>query len=123
MGCPTCELGSVGRGHGSVLDPDEVARWQVAKHVPVVTQDGDNRLLDVVAQALIAVLKLDDLARRIKVTDAQAALCILIIFERVYRNVRQEPLTREKIPIQLMQLCIIHLDSVERGIIHRRNAS
>lgn len=114
-GCPVSDLGSVGRGHATQLDLEAVSRWRVAHCVPIVAQQSDDRVLGLVAQALIDALKRDELARRMKTTDAQAALGVLIVYERLYRNVMQGPLTREQLPQQLMQICTNYLDSVERN--------
>ena len=119
-GCPVLELGSVGRGRGSQLDPEAVARWRVGQCAPAVARQSDEHVLGVVTQALLDALNRDDLARRTKTTEAQAALAVLIVFERVYRNLKERPLTREQLPKPLMRLCTIYLDSAERGIIHRR---
>lgn len=114
LGCPVSDLGSVGRGRGSQLDPESVTHWLVSRHVPVVVQQSDDRVLGLVAHALLDAVKRDDLARRTKTTEPQAALAVMIIFERVFRNVKQAPLTRDQVPEHLMQLCTIYLDSVER---------
>jgi len=119
-GCPCVEWGSAGRSHGHRLDLDAVQRWRVAQLVPTLAQQSEADVLAIVETALLDSLKRDDLATRTKTTEAQVALAVLIIFERVYRNVKQTPLEPHQVPEQLRHLCTVYLDSVERGRIQRR---
>jgi len=115
LGCPVYELGSVGRGCGSRLNLDDVERWRIARLVPTCAAKAQEDVLAIVERALLDSLKRDDLANRTKMTGAQAALAVLIIFERAFKNLKQQPLEHEHVPEQLRNLCAIHLDSVERG--------
>lgn len=119
IGCPCLALGSVGRGHGTLLDLEAVARWRAAQCVPQLTERAYDHVLELAEVALIHALTRDGLARRTRTTDAQAALSVLIIFERLYRNIMQRPLEKAQLPEQLRHLCANYLDSVERGTEHR----
>ena len=120
-GCPCISLGSVGRGRGSRLDLEAVSRWRVSQLVPTVAHRREDDVLLVIETALLDSLKYDDLANRIKCSESQSALAVMIIFERCYRNVKHEALEPRHIPEQMKHLCAINLGSVERGTFQRRS--
>lgn len=114
-GCPVLELGSVGRGHGASFHIPAVEQWRIRQTVPTAIHRSDQETLDVVTTALLDTLKRDDLAKRAKITGMQAALVVLLIFERVYRNIKQQPLERQEVPEEMRHLCAIYLNSVEEA--------
>ena len=114
-GAPCVEEGSDGRGHTAIVDLDALMRWRAGKLAPGLAQRNEDDMLQLFETALMDSLKRDDLARRAKITDMQAALILLVIFERLYRNVKQEPLTPQHVPAQMRHLCTDYLNSVERG--------
>lgn len=120
QGAPCLEEGRDGRGHSAIVNVDALMRWKAGKLAPALAQRNDDDILRLVETALFDALKRDDLARRTKTTDAQAALAVLIIFERLYRNVKQQPLEPRGVPEQMRRLCTDYLDSVERGTFQRR---
>ena len=115
-GAPCLEAGSVGRGHGSRLDPQAVQNWLVAQRVPSVAVEAEQEVLTILATALFDSVKRDHLADQIGMTEAQAARAVLVIFERAFRNVRRQPLQRRDLPEEMKRLCAIYLDSIERRI-------
>jgi len=119
-GAPCLEEGQSGRGHTAMVDLDALMRWKAGKLAPGLAQRNDEDLLALMATVLMDALKRDALATRTKTTEAQAALAVLIIFERLYRNVKQQPLTPQHIPEQMRHLCTDYLNSVERGTCQRR---
>lgn len=107
------DLGSVGRGHGSDLDLDEVTRWRMQQAFPLAADRSDDDMLQKFEHGLLDALKRDDLAKRVRISDPQAALCILIVYERLFRNLKQRPMTKPEVPAQLSHLGDIYLNSIE----------
>ena len=116
QGMPTVELGSVGRGHGTQVNLEHAKLWIAQQAVPTINATKHDDTLHRMAVALYDCLKRDDLAARTHISEAQAALCVLLIFERCYRNLHQSPLTADCLPEQLRCYRSIVLDSMELGI-------
>jgi phage terminase Nu1 subunit (DNA packaging protein) len=121
QGAPCVEEGHDGRGHSAIVDVDALMRWKAGKLAPGLAQRHDEDILKLMETALMDALKRDELQHRTKTTAAQAALAVLIIFERVYRNIKQQPLEARDVPAQMRNLCTDYLDSVERGRFQRRS--
>ena len=120
-GAPCLTLGSVGRGHGSCLDLDALQRWRVQQLAPGLTSRADDDLLGIVETALLDCLRRDGLAQRARITDPQAALIVVLVYERFFRNLKQTPMTAARLPVKMKRQCAIWLDSVEqRGLLNRR---
>ncbi|MDF0673242.1 MAG: hypothetical protein P0120_02710 [Nitrospira sp.] len=102
-GCPTVELGEVGRGRGSRVDLEEVRRWRARKR-------GD--ALAVLEFSLIQVFK-SGLSEKIKLEPGKLAYILLKTYEQAHEHVNNEPLI--DLPMEMMQLCAIILDWLESG--------
>lgn len=114
-GCPTISLGSVGRGHGTQIDPEAWKLWRAQRVVPSLTQQAQDTTLNTLTTILVDTLKRDALAGCAHLTDAQAALVVLKIYGRAYLNVHREPFTLDALPSALKPFYAIYLESVERG--------
>ena len=121
QGAPCLEEGSSGRGHTARVDLEAIQRWRARKFAAGLAQRNDTELLDLMATALMDAMKRDDLQHRTKTTADQVALAVLIIYERVYRNVMQQPLEPQDVPHAMRNLCTDYLDFVERGTFQRRS--
>lgn len=116
-GCPTLELGSVGRSHGSRLDLQEVAQWLLTKKVPMLAKRSDDETLSIIATALDDWLKRDGWAGRTVQTERAA----LSFYERVYKNLTHQQLELKVLPDAMKLIHSIYLDSVElTGSFQRR---
>ena len=115
-GCPTLELGGVGRGHRSRLDPQSVERWLVEQRVPSASAQAEQDVLAIVATALYDVLKRDGLEGQILAAER----VVLMIYERLYRNVKQTPLQVKDLPDEMKRVCFNYLEFVEHGHFQRR---
>lgn len=120
QGAPCLEEGHSGRGHTARVDLEAIQRWRARKFAAGLAQRNDTELLELMVRALMDAMKRDDLQRRTKTTADQVALCVLIIYERYYRNLKQQPLEPQDVPQAMRNLCTDYLDSVERGTFQRR---
>jgi hypothetical protein len=120
QGAPTLALGSVGRTHGTQVDPEAVKLWRAQRAVPSLTHTAQADTLQTVAVALFDTLKRDDLAATAGLTDGQAAMAVLMVFERAYKNVKREPLAVDGVPELLKPFHAIVLESLEQGTFHQR---
>lgn len=102
-GCPTVDLGSVGRGNGTLVDIATVRQWRARRR-------GD--VLGVLEESLLEFHS-QKLYTRAKVTPGQAALIAVKVYEVVYERVKQEPLIA--LPEQMKRLCAICIESIECG--------
>jgi hypothetical protein len=116
FGCPCIELGSVGRGHGTQLDPVEVQQWRVSQLIPTLAAQAEADVLKILATALYDVLKRDGLMGQ----TLPAELMVLQVYERAHLNITHEPLQLKDLPEEMKRISAIHLDSVERGRHQRR---
>jgi hypothetical protein len=114
-GCPTVSLGEVGRGHGSEVDLHQIQLWRAQQAVPSFSQAAHNDTLQLLTVALLDTLKRDDLAARVGLTDPQAYMACLLIYERFYKNLTHEPLTADILPPELKPFGAIVLHSMESG--------
>ncbi len=102
-GCPTVELGSVGRGRGSLVDLGEVRQWRARKR-------GD--ALATLEFSLIHVFK-SDIAEKIKIEPGKLAYLLIKIYEHMHEQVTNEPLV--DLPQEMRCLCAICLSWLESG--------
>ena len=114
QGAPTDELGAVGRGHATQVDPDALMRWRMAKVAPTLARRSQDELLTIMETALLDCVKRDSVAAKAGLTDGQAAMVVLLVFERLFRNVKETPLTADHLPAGMASLRAIYIDSIER---------
>jgi hypothetical protein len=119
-GAPTEELGSVGRGHATRIDLEKYKLWRAERHVPTLTSQVKHDTLQTLTTILLDTLKRDDLGAQVGLSEAQAALAVLMVFERAYKNVNREPLTTDQLPPELKPFHAIVLESLEQGTFHQR---
>ena len=119
-GCPTLSLGSVGRGHGTQIDPEAWKLWRAERAVPSLAQQTQDTTLSTLTTILVDTLKRDDLAACAQLSEGQAYMAVLKIYERAYRNVTQSPLTADQLPVELKPFHAIVLESIERGTFYSR---
>ncbi|HMS82265.1 MAG TPA: helix-turn-helix domain-containing protein [Nitrospira sp.] len=100
-GCPTVELGSVGRGKGSRVDVDAVRRWRAGTR-------GD--VLPLLETTLMAVFR-DGVHERLKIHPGAVAYVLLRVYERAHERVWSDPLV--DLPAEMMRLCTICLEWLE----------
>lgn len=108
-GCPTVELGGVGRGKGTLVDVDAVRRWRASTR-------GD--VLPLLASALTDLFR-EAIYEDARITPPQAVLLFVKIYERVFERLMRHMLLPEDLPPEMKRLCAICLDSIERGNFHQ----
>ncbi|MBI5315038.1 MAG: helix-turn-helix domain-containing protein [Nitrospirae bacterium] len=114
-GAPTISLGEVGRGHGTTVDLEQLKTWRATRAVPTLADHDKRDTLSIVSTALLDALKRDALAGKAGLTEGQAAMVVLVIFERCYRNIHKAPLTADTLPPELKPFGAIVLQSIESG--------
>jgi phage terminase Nu1 subunit (DNA packaging protein) len=119
-GCPCIEQGEVGRRGGTEVDLEQVRRWRVQQVIPSFEERSQADTLQLLTVALLDVLRRDDLAGRAHLSEAQAALVTLLVFERAYRNLKHKPLTLEYLPVAMKPFHSIVVSSMESGTFHQR---
>ena len=104
QGAPTLELGSVGRGHSSQVDPEAIRRWLVQRDVPGVVEQTQAAQLNALADSLWRVLRNDQAARVVGITERQAAGLLLLTYERLAKDLTREPVDLADLPAQMKLL-------------------
>jgi hypothetical protein len=113
-GCPTVELGEVGRGKGSLVDLEQVKRWR-AEHTGASTAPReDERILSVIAESFSDCLKRDEAHRRVDMKHGPASGLLALCFQRVWQNVTRRPLHEFVPPPEIEHLCAIWVQWRER---------
>lgn len=115
QGCPCLALGEIGRGHSSEVDPEAAKSWRAQRAVPSLDTTRHDDTLHRIAVALYDCIKRDHLAACARITEQQAYLIAVKIYERIYCNLHQKQLTRDKLPSELKMFIANYLESVERG--------
>lgn len=112
-GAPCVELGSVGRGKGSLVDIEELRRWLAerhgAKHNGAGTFPTD--LLDRLAEALWDTLRRDEAHLRVGGIERDTASVLLMAYGRLWQNLTHRPLDElVNLPPKIAQLRAICLE-------------
>ena len=110
-GCPVIELGGVGRNHSSKLDAGAVENWLIERRVPSAAARVEQDILGIAATALYDVLKRDGLAGQ----TLAAERVVLMIYERLYRNVKQTPLEAKDVPAEMKRIVTNYIDCIEEN--------
>ena len=104
-GCPTVDLGSVGRNHGTLVNIEEVRRYRAVHR-------GD--VLPIVETAVLELVE-NGIYARARVTPAQAIVILMKLYERVYELISARPLEKAAVPEQMRHLCSICIRLIEDG--------
>lgn len=119
-GCPTVKPGDVGRGRGAILDLAEVERWRARKtNAALVTRD-DERMLGLIAESFLDVLKRDRAFLDVGIAEGQAAGFLFLVFERVWMNVTRRSRDEIVLPPQMKHQRSIWLEWTEQTNFTRR---
>jgi hypothetical protein len=106
-GAPCLHLGTVGRGHGSRLDPDAFQLWLATQAAPGLTHTAQAIQLDQVAESLWRVLRSDEAAAKVAISERQAAGLLLLAYERLAKDLTHRPVDLADLPQRMKQLCAI----------------
>ena len=113
-GCPCESLGTVGRGKGSLVDPEEVQRWRAEKYGAVTVQRETAEVLAIIATALIDTLKRDQAHERVDIHQGQASGLLALAYQRIWQNLTRRPLDEFVPPPEIKHLCAIFVQWRER---------
>lgn len=102
-GCPVVELGSVGRGKGTLVDVDTVRRWRALRR-------GD--VLPTLERALMKTFQ-GGIHDRLHISPGHVAYVLIKVYEHAFEAVTQEPLL--DLHGEMRRLCAICLESVTNG--------
>ena len=101
-GCPTVQLGETGR-EGSLLILEDVQRWRVG-----LSGVGDDNELQQIADSLLDTIKRDEVYERAGISERQAAIVLLLAFQRYFRNTKHRQIEKEDVlPDAIEQICTI----------------
>jgi hypothetical protein len=106
-GAPCVELGSVGRGRGSRIDLAAFQRWLANRAAPGLTVAAHTIQLDELSESLWRVLRNDTAAETVGITERQAAKFLLLIFDRLAKDLTREPVDLADLPARMKQFCAI----------------
>lgn len=106
-GAPCVSLGEVGRGHGSRVDLDALQRWLAHRAAPGLTETAQAIQLDALAESLWRVLRNDGVAEKVGISERQAAGLLLLVYERLAKDLTHRPVDLEDLPEQMKRLCSI----------------
>ncbi|MCC6543093.1 MAG: hypothetical protein IT392_01150 [Nitrospirae bacterium] len=103
QGCPTVQLGETGR-EGSLVILEDIKLWRAG------IQRNDDIVMDKVAIALLDALKRDGVHERAGTSERQAAMILLLAFNRYFKNEKLREIDRDdKLPDAIVQICTIAL--------------
>lgn len=98
-GCPAIRLGETGRD-GSLVRIDDIKQWRAGVSI---NADHD---LEIVAEALLDTLKRDCVHERAVISERQAAIVLLLAFQRYFRNTKhRQPEKEDVLPETIEHLC------------------
>ena len=101
-GCPTVRLGETGR-EGSLVMLDDVQRWRAG-----LSGVGDDNELQQIADSLLDTIKRDEVYERAGISERQAAIVLLLAFQRYFRNTKHRQIEKEDVlPDAIEQICTI----------------
>ena len=106
-GAPCVELGSVGRGKGSRIDPNAFQRWLANRAAPGLTVAAHTIQLDELSESLWRVLRNDKAVEKVGITERQAATLLLLTYDRLAKDLTREPVDLADLPARMKQFCAI----------------
>jgi hypothetical protein len=109
-GAPCISLGEAGRGHGSRIDLDAFQHWLARRAAPGLTAKAEAVQLDQLAECLWRVLRSDQAAEKVGISERQAAGLLLLTYERLAKDLTREPVDLADLPARMKQLCAISTD-------------
>jgi hypothetical protein len=106
-GCPVVEPGSVGRTHGTILNFSDVQQWLVNRAAPGLKQQHERFQLEQLAESLWRVLRSDQAAQAVGISERQLAGILVLTYERIAKDLTHTPVDLRRLPARMKQICSI----------------
>jgi hypothetical protein len=123
-GCPTCSLGSVGRGHGSTVDPERLRQWRAARALKAAAPtsvSGPSFDPGTVAAALWKLYVRPTREDRTlpswklyRLAPAETAALLVDVFQALHREATGR--FAAELPAEMVKLLTIYLSSLHRRL-------
>ncbi len=92
-------MGETGR-EGSLVRIDDIKLWRAG------VQKNEDNILEKVADAFLDALKRDGVHERVGVTEREAAMILLMAFNRLFKNMKLREIEKEdSLPEAIKHLC------------------
>jgi hypothetical protein len=113
-GAPCVREGEIGRGHGTLVNLEALQQWRAAHVAPGLRQQTQRQQLQALAISLMRCYRNDQAAQVVGTTEQQAAGLLLLVYERLAKDLTGEPVTVGDLPEEMKLLGFISTDSPPR---------